>query len=231
MPRAARVAPGGYIYHALNRSAGRVALLEKDEDYEVFQNVLLAAWQRRPIRILGYCSMPNHWHFLLWPRRDGELTEFLRWLTLTHTQRWHAQHGTAGSGHLYQGRFKAFPVQNDDHFLTVLRYVEGNAVRAGLCPKAQDWRWGSLAHRRASADDPVHDLLADGPMPLPRDWTTRVNRPQSAKELEALRRSVNRGQPFGSPLWQAKTAQRLSLESTFRDRGRPRKIVDAEGTD
>lgn len=223
MPRTVRIAPGGYIYHALNRGVAQLPLFENNDDFEDFERVLIAAVERRPIRLLGYCIMPNHWHFMLWPKRDGELTDFLRWLTHTHSQRWHSRHHTTGSGHLYQGRFKAFPIQGDAHYLTVLRYVEQNALRTGLCKRAEQWRWGSLAHRFAEPSDPIGQILAEGPLPLPRDWRARVNRPQRTKELEAVRLSVKRGQPFGSPAWQEKTANRLGLQSTFRLRGRPRK--------
>jgi putative transposase len=231
MPLAARVAPGGYVYHALNRGVARLGLFEKDADYLAFQRVLIEAIEKHPIRVLGYCVMPNHWHFVLWPKTDGELTDFLRWLTLTHTQRWHAHRHTAGSGHLYQGRFKAFPIQDDAHYLTVLRYVERNALRAGLCTRAEDWAWGSLSLRRSAApatsdEDTLRLLLSDGPVPLPRDWTAIVNRPQSEKELESLRRSVARGQPFGSPKWQERTAAKMGLQSTFRRQGRPRKTTE-----
>src|SRR2546423_15295545 len=95
--------------------------------------------------------MPNHWHLVLKPERDRELSRFVGRLTLTHTQRWHAYRGTAGSGHLYQGRFKAFPVEADDHFLTLCRYVERNAFRAGLVGPAAQWPWGSPGQRRAVA--------------------------------------------------------------------------------
>ena len=145
MPRTARVAPGGLVYHVLNRAVARLPLFEKTADYEAFERVLLETQQRHPTRILAYCLMPNHWHFVLWPRNDDELTAFLRWLTHTHTMRWHAHHQTAGTGHLYQGRFKSFPVQTDEHLYAVLRYVERNAVRAKLvaAPSNGDGRaWG-----------------------------------------------------------------------------------------
>src|SRR6266850_1096513 len=96
------------------------------------------------MRVLAYCVMPNHWHLVLWPRADGDFSHYVGWLTLTHTQRWHAYQHTVGTGHLYQGRFKSFPVQTDEHVLTVCRYVERNPVRAGLVPQAEHWRWGSL---------------------------------------------------------------------------------------
>jgi REP-associated tyrosine transposase len=227
MPRAARIAPGGYVYHALNRGVARLALFENDDDYQAFEQVLVEALERAPIRLLGYCLSPSHWHFVLWPRKAGELTAFLRWLTLTHTQRWHAQHRSAGSGHLYQGRFKAFPVEGDEHFLTVLRYAESNSLRAGLCERAEDWDYSSFAHRRAdAATDPIRQYLCAGPTPLPPDWNRRVNRPQMARDLEAVRRCVQRGQPYGSPAWIEKTTRLLGLQSTFRMRGRPRKIKE-----
>jgi REP element-mobilizing transposase RayT len=99
------------VYHVLNRGNGRQALFDADTDYLLFQRILWQAQRRLPMRLIGYCLMPNHWHLLLWPHGDGDLSEFMRWLTVTHTQRWHAIHGTAGAGHLYQGRFKSFPVQ------------------------------------------------------------------------------------------------------------------------
>jgi putative transposase len=199
-------------------------LFEKDQDYDAFERVLAEAMAKHPTRLLAYSLMPNHWHFVLWPAREGEMTAFLRWLTHTHTQRWHAHYHTAGTGHLYQGRFKSFPIQEDEHLYTVLRYVERNALRAGLVRRADAWRWSSLAHRGGSEDDPIRPLLHRWPVPLPRDWPERVQRAETKAELEAVRRAVQRGQPFGSDPWQQRTAKALSLNYTLKSRGRPRKV-------
>ena len=121
MPRRARNAPGGFVYHVLNRAVARLPLFAKDGDYDAFERVLAEAMHEHPTRLLAYCIMPNHWHLVLWPAKDGELTAFVRWLTHTHTMRWHAHYHTAGTGHLYQGRFKSFPIEADDHLYTVLR--------------------------------------------------------------------------------------------------------------
>lgn len=141
-----------------------MALFEKDADYEAFERVLGEAMEQFPTRLLSYCLMPNHWHLVIWPRKDGELTEFLRWLTHTHVMRWHAHYGTSGTGHLYQGRFKAFPMETDEHFYTVLRYVERNALRANLVNRAEDWRWSSL-WRRHFGNAESRKLLSDWPLP------------------------------------------------------------------
>jgi putative transposase len=220
MPRQARSAPGGYVYHALNRAVARLPLFQKYGDYEAFERVLGEALERHPIRLLGYCLMPNHWHFVLWPEHDDQLTAFLRWLTHTHTQRWHAHYHTTGTGHLYQGRFKAFAIQEDEHLLTVLRYVERNALRAGLVTRAEDWVWSSLSGRRAGL--PKIDLHP-WPVPRPPRWRAYVNRVETEGELEAVRRSVARGQPFGDDGWQRQTVEQLGLQYTVRPHGRPRK--------
>ena len=121
MGRPWRANDGGLVYHVLNRANARLAIFSKDGDYEAFERVLAEAHERFGTRVLAYCILPNHWHLVIWPERDGELSRFIGWLTLTHTQRWHAHYHNTGSGHLYQGRFKSFPVQEDEHFLTVCR--------------------------------------------------------------------------------------------------------------
>src|SRR5688572_18565976 len=130
MPRRPRLAAGGLAYHVLNRRVGRLSLFEEPADYTAFEKILQEAVARTRIRVAAYCLMPNHWHLLLWPRQDGELSGVLRWITVTHAQRWHAYRQTGGTGPVYQGRFKSFPVQTDEHFLAVARYVERNALRA-----------------------------------------------------------------------------------------------------
>ncbi len=136
------------------------------------------------MRLLSYCLMPNHWHLVLWPRADGELSDFVHWLTLTQTQRWHAHYRDVGAGHLNQGRYKSFPIADDEHYLKVCRYVERNALRAGLVSRAEEWLWDSLARRRGIVEGPT---LCAGPLELPAQWLRQVNRPQTEAELESLR--------------------------------------------
>ena len=227
MPRRARTIVGGYAYHVLNRGNGALPLFKKDADFAIFEQIVEEANERVPLRILAYVVMGNHWHFVVWPRRDRgeEVSDFFRRLSVTHAQRWHSHHGTSGMGHVYQGRFKSFPVAVDEHLLGVLRYVERNPVRAGLVRRAERWRWGSL-HRRVSGTDAERKLLAEPPVHLGADWVRQVNAPQSKTELEAIRRCANRGQPFGDERWTAKVTRQLGLEHTFRSRGRPKKITN-----
>ena len=129
MGRPLRAAEGGIVYHVMNRANGRLTIFDDESDYDAFLRVVAQAVAREEMRLLAYCVMPNHFHLMLWPKAEGDLSWFMRWLTLTHTQRWHAHHDSVGTGHLYQGRFKSFPIESDEHFLVACRYVERNAVR------------------------------------------------------------------------------------------------------
>ena len=223
MGRPLRAAAGGIIYHVLNRANGRQGMFDGPHDYQAWEQVLMEAQIQIPVRILAYSAMPNHWHLVLYPRHDGDLSRFMAWLTLTHTQRWHAQHQSVGSGHLYQGRFKSFPIQSDEHFLTVCRYVEGNALRGKLVKRAEDWQWSSMRHRTQWPKQ--SQWLTDWPVRRPRQWVKWANEPQTEEELETIRQCVQRGRPFGKEAWVQRISRRLNLESTLRPRGRPRITV------
>ena len=196
MARHARVIVGGYVYHVLNRANGRLRLFRKDADFAAFEQAVHETLDRVPLRILAFTVMSNHWHFVVWPRRGqgGQVADFFRRLTVTHAQRWHAHHATLGMGHVYQGRFKSFPVATDEHLLSVLRYVERNPLRAGLVERAEAWRWGSLCRRADTTIEPAI-ALSDPPVALGRDWAKHVNQPQSEAELAALRQSASAASP------------------------------------
>ncbi|QDT77085.1 Transposase IS200 like protein [Gimesia maris] len=222
MGRPKRAAQAGYIYHVLNRANARMTIFETDEDYAAFERILSEAVERFEMRLLSYCVMPNHWHLVVHPSEDGQLSRFTGWLTLTHTQRWHAHRQSTGSGHVYQGRFKSFPIQGDEHFYTVCRYVERNAFTAKLVKRAEDWRWGSLYHWKQGAHEP-QPLLSSWPQRRKPGWAEYVNQPLTEREVQALERSIQRGAPFGDEEWTEKTVQQLDLASTIKPRGRPRK--------
>jgi putative transposase len=155
------------------------------------------------------------------------MSRFMGWVGGTHTMRYHAHYHTGGMGHVYQQRYKSFPVQDDEHFRVVSRYVERNALRAGLVGRAEEWRWGSL-WRWLQKPEPKPNLLSRWPLPRLANWVDRVNEPLSEKELEAVRRCAQRGCPLGEESWVESIARRLNLESTIRPRGRPRKCPKPE---
>lgn len=223
MPRRPRNTPGGYVYHVLNRSVARMKMFRAEKDFTAFEKLIAEAHERHPIRILAYCVMPTHWHFVVWPKRDDQVTAFFRWLAHTHAMRWRASHRTVGYGPLYQGRFKAFPVQPDGPSLrSVCRYVERNALTAGLVRRAEAWRWGSL-YVREQGSEPQRELLSEWPEPIPSGWRQRVNAPLTGREKELMKKCLERSQPFGEEAWIARTVAKLGLEHTLRREGRPEK--------
>jgi putative transposase len=209
------------LFHVMNRGVGKMTLFETQQDYLAFETIIEETLRFRPMRICAYCLMPNHWHFVLWPERDGQLSSFMQRLTNTHVQRWQKNRDRVGTGHVYQARYKSFPVQSEDYFYRVARYVERNALRAKLVAHAEDWRWSSLWWRVAG-DRKKKSLLADWPVPFPDNWRQFVNRPETVAELESLERCVKAGRPFGEAAWIEQIARQLGLESTLRTKGRPR---------
>jgi putative transposase len=221
MGRPKRASEGGLVYHVLNRANGGIKLFQKPADYDSFVDLLAESVARTGTELFAFCVMRNHWHLVVRPREEGELSRFVGWLALTHTQRWHARRQSAGRGHVYQGRFKSFPVQDEAHFLTVSRYVERNALRANLVDRAEQWRWGSLWHWNQKTTL-MTELLAPWPVRRSAGWLEHVNQPQTDEELTALRRCINRGCPFGDETWSSRMVKRLGLETTLTPRGRPR---------
>jgi putative transposase len=209
------------VFHVLNRGVGRRMLFTKDEEFLAFERFVEESLRTRRMRLCAYCLMANHWHLVVWPERDGDLAAFMQHVTNMHVKRWKEHRREIGYGHLYQGRYKCFPVETEDYFYQVVRYVERNALRANLVKRAEEWRWSSV--RRAEREDPAFPILSTWPLSRPADWLQIVNQPQTEAELEALRCCVNRGRPFGDPSWVAEVAKRLGLEWTLRSRGRPKK--------
>ncbi len=142
----------------------------------------------------------------------------------------HVHYKTGGTRHLYQGRFKSFPIQTDGHVLTVMRYVERNPVRADFVELAEDWQWSSAYARFRRADERRWLAIPADPR-LPRNWRSWVNKVETEAELDSLRRSVKRGLPFGDANCTRSRAVRLGLEITTRPRGRPINSRSLKGSD
>ncbi len=218
MPYRKRIGTSGVVFHVLNRGVRRLRLFDQTGDYRAFLEVFGEAQARTPIACLSYCVMPNHFHLVLRPAVDGQLSAFMAWLTTTHSKRWHAWRQTTGTGHVYQGRFKAFPVSCDTHFLTLCRYVERNAMRASLVPRAGDWPWSSLAQHNGQ---PSPVVLDDWPVARPPDWNDLVQL-DVRDETDEVRQALCRSAPYGPAEWRDRMAAQLGLAPTLAPFGRTR---------
>jgi len=222
MPRSARVDIGGEIYHVINRANGRLQIFNTDEDYKLFEQLLLETKEIFDMRILAYELMPNHFHLVLYPKNDGDLGLFMHRLCNAHTRKVHAHTNTNGSGHLYQGRYKSFLVDKDNYLLAVIKYVEQNAMRAKLVRSCEDWQWGS-AWRRVYGTVEQKKLLDQKSFQLPDDYLNWINIREESENLDIIRISVKKGVPYGNEKWIDKMVSKYHLESTLRSQGRPKK--------
>ncbi len=219
MPRISRGLVDSSVYHVINRGNGGQVVFRKGKDYEAFIDIMEEARGNYSVKVFAYCLMPNHFHMVLRPDRGEHLSKMMQWVMTSHVRRYHRHYGS--SGHIWQGRYKSFLIQEDSHLLTVLRYVESNALRAGLVNSAKDWLWSSYLE---STGKRPRLMIDEVPTELPKDWVKYVDEPITEKELERLRQSVNRQSPYGNPSWQIQVSKQLGLESTLRPRGRPGKM-------
>jgi len=166
--------------------------------------------------------MPNHWHLVLHPKKDGDMQQFMSWLTNTHTRRWHVAKKTVGQGHLYQGRYKSFICEQDHHLFTVLRYVERNAKTADLVKRAEQWQWSSV-WRRMNGTTKQKKILSAWPITIPKDYVTILNQPLTATEEERLVLSEDKSVPFGADSWINTVVNKYHIAQVLRGVGRPKK--------
>jgi putative transposase len=220
MPRYSRVAPAGYVQHVLNRGNEKATIFHEPNDYEAFLAILADGLERFDVQLLAFCLMRNHFHLVVVPATDVALSEYMHWTMTVHVRRYRRFRNSRGNGHIYQDRFKNFIIDTADdiHFYSVMRYVEGNAARAGLVGRAEEWNWSSLLRLRAWDG---RMLLSPWPFPRPENWPDLVNAPFSLEELHRIRESANRGAPFGTPEWTQQKARELGLEATLGPVGRP----------
>ncbi|HAJ56426.1 MAG TPA: transposase [Candidatus Omnitrophica bacterium] len=218
MPRIARGLVDNFIYHILNRGNNKNKIFHKQQDYQAFLNLMIEAKKQYPIKIFAYCLMPNHFHLVVMPNKAEDLSKWMQWLMTSHVRRYHKHYGT--TGHIWQGRFKSFIIQNDAHLITVLRYAEANPVRSKLVKSAEGWRWSS--HGEMLGEN-KRRLINKAPIELPDNWNKYVN--YGAEEnLEKIRQSIKRQSPYGDTEWQSAICKQLGLESTVRSIGRPKTI-------
>lgn len=222
MARQARVAVGGVVYHVINRSNGRVRIFDTSQEYAHFESLLLEGVELTGMRILAYTIMPNHWHLVLYPSKDGQMSEFMRWVTTTHVRQVRAKTGTIGSGHLYQNAYKSFPIGGDKYLVDVIRYVEQNPLRAHLVSKAEEWKWSSLFNRKRDTEK-SRTLLAPLPTELPVNYLESVNTILQEYSIKEIRHAISKGAPFGSEGWTEWMVQTYNMQGSQRGTGRPKK--------
>lgn len=187
MPRVARQVADGGVYHILNRGNGQQRVFHKDGDYLGFVDLLRQMGLNYGIQLFAYCLMPNHFHLLVKAGERADLCRGMQWFTTTHVRRYHRHYRS--SGHLWQGRYKSFGIEDDEHLLTVARYIEGNPVRAALVDTAADWVWSS--HRERCGLE-RNSMLSPLPVAIEADWSRYVDTPLTGREVAKVRKKIER---------------------------------------
>ena len=218
MPRHRRVSPTGYVQHVLNRGDHRETLFHKPADFCAFLGVVAETASRIPMRILAYCVMRNHFHLVLWPHDGADLPRFMHLLMSIHIGRYLRHYPPISPGHLYQARYTNSLVETGRSVVAVARYVEANALTAGIVRRAEEYPWSSASPH---ASDPERPDISEWPVRRPTNWSEWLNSRTPAEERRRIQRSASRGAPFGGPDWTRRVVAAFDLEHTLRRRGRP----------
>lgn len=195
----------------MNRSAKQLTLFDGNADYELFLRVLSEAEDSCPIRLLEYCVMPNHWHLLVWPERDDQLSRYMQWITGVHGQRWRRARDLVGRGAVYQGRFRWVAIQDGQHYGIARRYVYQNPVRARLVEHPAEWRWSSAY----VGPTPIRPNLAQGPLDCDT-LSPGIDVPLESRLIDDMRQRLKTGQPFGDSTWSASLEAQTWLTAVLR---------------
>jgi putative transposase len=225
MPRIARGHLEQGFFHVLNRGNHRQTLFHAPGEYGEFLELLTLSLSKFKVNLWGYCLMGNHWHMVVGVGQMSHLSRWMHWLGNKHVRTVHRRTSSLGGGHIYQGRYKSFPIQDEVYLYQVLLYVEANPLRARLVARAQDWPWSSLSQA------PVYNGLVEiqrprlAPWDRGEPWRSEVNQPLPPADLDTMRQSVVRGTPFGRSQWIDNLAKTAGMNSTVQPRGRPRKVT------
>jgi len=226
MPRRRLAGSGGFVFHVMNRSAKQLTLFDTPSEYETFLQVLADADTACPMRLLEYCLMPNHWHLLVWPERDDQLSRYMRWITGVHAQRWRQARGQPGKGAVYQGRYRWVAVQGGGHYEVARRYIQQNPVRAQLVGCQDEWPWSS------ASCEPIlsRPTLAQGPLSLDTCHANPVDRLLDAETAQQMRASLRSGHPFGDPQWSMALEVRKWLTAVLEGHSKAQAAGQAKNT-
>lgn len=152
MPKPRRSSSTGW-YHAIGRGNNRQPIFLCDADFLRFLDILEEYRRQHPLRIGHYCLMPNHVHLLLFAELRETLSGYLQRVNLSYSW-WYRRHYNF-CGHLWQGRFKSFPIERDEYLLECSRYIERNPVNAGMVADPKEYRWSSYRFYAEGKRDPL----------------------------------------------------------------------------
>ena len=210
MARLARVVIPGIPHHVTQRGNGRARTFFEDADFALYLDLLADAASRAHAEVWGYCLMPNHVHIVLTPADEDGLWRTMGELHRRYTGYINARRRT--TGHLWQGRYGSVAM-DEPHFVTALRYVALNPVRARLVERAEHWHWSST--RALIAGESNRFVRVEPALARVGDFAAFLGEEfDEALSYAALRKAESVGRPVGSKEWlaemEAKTGKVLA---------------------
>ncbi|AMV33830.1 hypothetical protein VN12_17005 [Pirellula sp. SH-Sr6A] len=225
MGRAPRASEGGFPYLTVCRGLDGLTIFPDDEAFQAFTSILQESLERCEPRLLAYALLPDQWLALVVPRKDGDLSKWIGWITSVHAMRNRHLTPDAPSRGIYERRYRSFPVQDNERILDAILYIESLPLRLGITSDPTAYHYTSM-HPRASADSKTSNWISPPPVHLPASWESQLREGLDNEKLAAIQKCIKRGAPYGDPVWVERMAKRFRLESTLRPRGRPRKPTD-----
>jgi putative transposase len=221
MTRIARVVVPGFAHHVTQRGNNQQDVFFVDDDRLFYLKLLGYYARRHGLEMNGYCLMTNHVHLIVTPRTGSSLAQTMGSVGVLYARYINQRHGR--SGHLWQGRFFSCPI-GDDHYLRVLRYVERNPVRAGICRQAWTYPFSSAAAHLGKADSSGLLNVAQWQRELAGlDWKSELSTGEDDAESDVIRRSSLNGRPLGSDAFISKLEHLAGCRLRPLPVGRPRK--------
>ncbi|MEW6536710.1 MAG: transposase [Candidatus Auribacterota bacterium] len=220
MARIPRIIIPDYPHHIVQRGNNRQAIFEDDQDRQEYLALVQRYKQDTECKVLSYCLMDNHVHLLIIPLKAESLSKFMQKVALKYTQ--YANDKYKRSGRLWECRFFSSPVETDTYLLAVCRYIERNAVRAGVVGQPEHYEWGSAKYR-VSGKNPefLDDIFPE--YANREEYLEFLKLPPNSGQYEMISRSTSRGYPIGSMRFYEKVMKLTKRDLTKRPVGRPKK--------
>lgn len=229
MPRKPRFYLPEVPVHVVQRGHSRQAIFFDAQDYATYAHWLKQASQKYGVPVHAFVFMTNHVHLLVTPPEAPAMSRFMQFLGRRYVPYINRKYGRSGS--LWEGRYKASLVQEDAYFITAMRYIELNPVRAGMVERPGQYRWSSFCHNtgirqiRFLRFHPVYKRLGATLEECQRAYCSLFKGHIEAVDIRRIREACQTGTPLGNDYFKEKIQQRLKCKVGYARRGRPAKSV------
>jgi putative transposase len=220
MARLARSIVVGYPHHVIQRGNYDQLVFETPADYLRYLELLKEYSARYGLDIWAYCLMPNHVHFICVPKAEDSLARAFNTLHMNYAQYYHGKRGV--KGHLWKGRFLSC-IMDDRSVFEEVRFIENNAVRAGLVARAEEYPWSSARHHVLGVSDPVIRNASSLESKI-SDWRAYLEGRGDQPVLNRTWQSLKTGRPAGDKEFVHVLEEIVGRRLMALPRGRPRKM-------